>query len=154
MLVGYNFSNTSVTYLQSKESCGERAVPFQEHYWRGLSRSQSFGQDQTCSSPSVFAMPVFTLSVQMWLMRFSCSGLASMTILMFQRVWIAICRDGKVRGCISSCAAKLRCSCSHPVSFCSTSPTQIFFLCLGYAFSHYNQRWEEGPSYFLVLFSS
>lgn len=41
-------------------------------------------------SPSVLAMPVFTLSVQMWLIRFSCSGLASTTIRMFQRVWIAI----------------------------------------------------------------
>lgn len=41
-------------------------------------------------SPSVLAMPVFTLSVQMWLIRFSCSGLASTTMRMFQRVWMVI----------------------------------------------------------------
>lgn len=40
-------------------------------------------------SPSVFAMPVFTLLVQMWLIRFSCSGLASTTMRMFQSVWMA-----------------------------------------------------------------
>jgi hypothetical protein len=40
-------------------------------------------------SPRVLAMPVFTLSVQIWLIRFSCSGLASTTMRMFQRVWMA-----------------------------------------------------------------
>lgn len=48
---------------------------------------------------------------------------------------------------------ELRCSCSLPDSFCSTSPTQILFLCSGSAFSHFNQRWEEVPSYFPVLFA-
>ena len=55
-------------------------------------------QKRACSrpgSPSVLAMPVFTLSVQMWLIRFSCSGLASTTMRMFQRVWMAIWRGGQ-----------------------------------------------------------
>ena len=33
--------------------------------------------------PSVLAMPVFTLEVLTWLMRFSCSGFTNTTTLMF-----------------------------------------------------------------------
>lgn len=41
--------------------------------------------------PSVLAMPVFTLEVLMWLMRFSCSGFTRTTILMYHKDCIAIC---------------------------------------------------------------
>lgn len=81
-----------------------------------------------CSLPSVLAMPVFTLSVQMWLIRFSCSGLASTTILIFHRVWIAICRDGKVRAYISAQTCKLCCNCSF-LDFFSSTFLQRFSSC-------------------------
>lgn len=85
-----------------QECCRRRAVPC------GLSNLTAWA-GPVHASPSVFAMPVFTLAVQMWLMRFSCSGLARTTILMFQRVWMAICRNGKCRGYVSvnTCQAAL-----------------------------------------------
>lgn len=52
-----------------------------------MQRAQEW--DSPLGSPRVLAMPVFTLSVQMWLIRFSCSGLASTTMRMFQSVWMA-----------------------------------------------------------------
>lgn len=39
-------------------------------------------------------MPVFTLDVLTWLMRFSCSGLTSTATLMFHRDCIAIWGEG------------------------------------------------------------
>ena len=48
------------------------------------------------SSPRVLAMPVFTLDVLTWLMRFSCSGLTSTATLMFHSDCIAIWGEGAV----------------------------------------------------------
>lgn len=101
VLVGYNFRNVTETLPKEcwgKKSCSMWAEQIAA-VWAGPAHA----------SPSVFAMPVFTLAVQMWLMRFSCSGLARTTILMFQRVWMAICKDGKSRIYISAntCQAAL-----------------------------------------------
>lgn len=41
-------------------------------------------------SPRVLAIPVFTLDVLTWLMRFSCSGLTSTATLMFHSDCMAI----------------------------------------------------------------
>lgn len=46
------------------------------------------------SLPSVLAIPVFTLEVWTWLMRRSCSGFTSTTILMLQRHCRATCGGG------------------------------------------------------------
>lgn len=45
------------------------------------------------SLPSVLAIPVFTLEVWTWLMRRSCSGFTSTTILMLQRHCRATCGE-------------------------------------------------------------
>lgn len=51
---------------------------------------------ETCfpCSPKVLAMPVFTLDVLTWLIRFSCSGLTSTATLMFHSDCMAICVEG------------------------------------------------------------
>lgn len=45
-------------------------------------------------SPRVLAMPVFTLDVLTWLIRFSCSGLTSTATLMFHSDCMAIWVEG------------------------------------------------------------
>lgn len=61
--------------------------------WRTLERRQGHlspaGAHLPCS-PRVLAIPVFTLDVLTWLMRFSCSGLTNTATLMFHSDCIAI----------------------------------------------------------------
>lgn len=83
--------NMNMLLQSSKSSIYGKTETTQKEETLGWRRSRRHGKGPCLlCSPRVLAMPVFTLDVLTWLMRFSCSGLTSTATLMFHNDCMAI----------------------------------------------------------------